>query len=493
MADIFISHSSKDSKTAMMLCEYLEDNGLTCWISSRDIAAGSDWAASISTAINAAKAFLLIYSKNSSQSEQVARELGIVETKGHIAVIPYRADETPLTGSFEYFLTSAHWIVADVKNKEYKLDDLFRDITNVQGITVRPKKKPPEEPPVTVTETKPDTAGKKPGLSKKAVAAVCGATAAGLICVGTAVFFLINGSSSEPEPVQTTTSTTAASTTAPPETTTTPDDTDDAKKKMTKTDTVTDKEVSINYSGRICRGTYTGEVDSRGIPHGQGEFNGEYNNDDGGYGKVYYKGGFDNGNCSDKMAYAEQYLSDGMKCVLRCAYENGMENGYGECVWTFPDKEDKITYRGNWKNSKYNGSGVLTTIFENGTVSKYVGNFKDGLCEGQVKHTISYPEGGVKLDYSYEGDWSAGSKEGQGSEKTVFSDGKTDSYEGGFSAGKREGHGKNTTTYSNGTVTVTEGEFSDGSPVDGTPFTNYSADGSVLKTGTWKNGKMYSD
>ena len=81
MSDVFISHSSKDKEIADKVVQYFEDKGLSCWISSRDIVPGAEWAAAISTAITASKVFLLIYTENSAASEQVVREVSLAEHK----------------------------------------------------------------------------------------------------------------------------------------------------------------------------------------------------------------------------------------------------------------------------------------------------------------------------------------------------------------------------------------------------------------------------
>ena len=71
MSDVFLSQSSKDKPIADKVCQFLEEKGLSCWIAPRNIVPGSDWAASISTAITASKVFLLIYSENAASSSQV--------------------------------------------------------------------------------------------------------------------------------------------------------------------------------------------------------------------------------------------------------------------------------------------------------------------------------------------------------------------------------------------------------------------------------------
>ena len=130
MADIFISHSSKDSAIAEIVCAQLEQKGFTCWIAPRNIIPGSEWAASISKAIFDASAVLLIYSENSAQSTQVPKELSLAESR-RIFVIPYKIDNAELTGSFEYYLTGSHWIVADPANNDYKIEELSAIVAGI--------------------------------------------------------------------------------------------------------------------------------------------------------------------------------------------------------------------------------------------------------------------------------------------------------------------------------------------------------------------------
>lgn len=129
MADVFISHSSIDKAIADKLCEELEARGLKCWIAPRDIAAGSEWAAAISDAISETKVMLLIYSHHSSQSTQVPKEINLAESWGKV-VIPYKIDDASLAGVFAYFLAGSHWIMANPAEGDYRVDELYADITD---------------------------------------------------------------------------------------------------------------------------------------------------------------------------------------------------------------------------------------------------------------------------------------------------------------------------------------------------------------------------
>ncbi len=133
MSDVFISHSSKDKEIANAVVDYLESKDIPCWIAPRDIVAGSDWAASINTAITTTKVFMLIYSENSAKSDQCVRELGVAESKKSIFVVPYKVDETALIGTYEYYLTNAHWVNANYKKNDYRFEELFVHLSGLLG------------------------------------------------------------------------------------------------------------------------------------------------------------------------------------------------------------------------------------------------------------------------------------------------------------------------------------------------------------------------
>ena len=96
-------------------------------------------------------------------------------------------------------------------------------------------------------------------------------------------------------------------------------------------------------------------------------------------------------------------------------------------VWKgFGDKDTHRTYKGEWKNAKPNGLGVIT--YTDG--HKYVGEFKDGKKHGQG--TWSSTEG-----EKHSGEWKYGKKYGQGTH--TYPNGSK--YVGEFKDGERNGQG----------------------------------------------------
>jgi type I restriction enzyme R subunit len=108
---LFISHSSQDEKSALALCEELEQASHRCWLAQRDILAGQEWADSIITAIEQSTVMLLVFSRNSHDSPQVLREVERAVAK-RVPIIPIRIDGTVPTGAMEYYVNVAHWLTA---------------------------------------------------------------------------------------------------------------------------------------------------------------------------------------------------------------------------------------------------------------------------------------------------------------------------------------------------------------------------------------------
>ena len=106
---IFICHSSKDSKLANELVEQLECSGYKCWISSRDIQAGSDWAECIYTAVTNSVALVLIFSSNANESWQIRNELDIA-TNLRIPIVPLKFEASEISKGLKYFTNSHQWL-----------------------------------------------------------------------------------------------------------------------------------------------------------------------------------------------------------------------------------------------------------------------------------------------------------------------------------------------------------------------------------------------
>jgi len=74
---IFISHASQDRASAIELVASLEARGLLCWLASRDIPVGANYAEEIFTNIRSCSAMVILLSRHSLDSKHVRRELNM--------------------------------------------------------------------------------------------------------------------------------------------------------------------------------------------------------------------------------------------------------------------------------------------------------------------------------------------------------------------------------------------------------------------------------
>ena len=82
--------------------DYLEENGLDCWMAPRDIKTSDNYAQEIMDALNEAKIVTLIFSKSSNESPYVLEELD--KAYKDKPILPFRIDDVLPKGSMEFYL-----------------------------------------------------------------------------------------------------------------------------------------------------------------------------------------------------------------------------------------------------------------------------------------------------------------------------------------------------------------------------------------------------
>jgi flagellar motor protein MotB len=109
VAQVFISHSSKDRKFARTICTALESRGLSCWIASRDVGPGENFMDAIVRAIRAAKVMVLVFSENANNSDEIKREV-VLAGNAKVTVIPVRVEDVVPGDAFAYQFATRQWI-----------------------------------------------------------------------------------------------------------------------------------------------------------------------------------------------------------------------------------------------------------------------------------------------------------------------------------------------------------------------------------------------
>lgn len=125
--DVFISHSSKDKQTSDMICRYLENAGISCWMAPRDIAPGQDWAEAIVDAISHSQIMLLVFSSHANDSTQINREISVASEE-KIPIVPFRIEDVQPSKKLRYYLSTPHWLDALPPPAEDHFDYLAKSI-----------------------------------------------------------------------------------------------------------------------------------------------------------------------------------------------------------------------------------------------------------------------------------------------------------------------------------------------------------------------------
>lgn len=129
--EVFISYSSKDVTAAQAVCHILEENGIRCWMAPRDIPPGAEYGDLIDDAIKSAAIVVILFSRFAKESDWVKGEINVAFEEQKV-IIPFRIDDTPLTGQTRVMLNQRHWIDA-YPDYRSKFHDLLRAVSSSLG------------------------------------------------------------------------------------------------------------------------------------------------------------------------------------------------------------------------------------------------------------------------------------------------------------------------------------------------------------------------
>ena len=125
--DVFICHRSLDHEIAEKLLKTIEEDGQTCWISTRNLRPDDsiNYWTNIEEAINHCKVFLVVSSREAMLSKDVQKELTIAN-KLKKEKIEYKIDDSVHTTLFKRSFDGEKWIDAIKKaNLDVLNDRLF--------------------------------------------------------------------------------------------------------------------------------------------------------------------------------------------------------------------------------------------------------------------------------------------------------------------------------------------------------------------------------
>jgi hypothetical protein len=138
----FISYASGDEAAAEQIGTYLESAGTPCWIASRDVRPGTDYAAEIIEAIERSTVLVLVLSENANSSVFVKREVERAVSKGK-QIFSVRLQDVKPSKALELFISSAEWIDAWPPPIERHLGRLAESIESAAPSSPAPLDRPP--------------------------------------------------------------------------------------------------------------------------------------------------------------------------------------------------------------------------------------------------------------------------------------------------------------------------------------------------------------
>jgi len=126
--EIFISYRRADQAWAQLLHSRLQAEGIDAWYDAQ-VGAGQDWRIATAKALEDSRIFVLLFSENAAQSDDIAKELAaaVLEKK---LIVPVRLQNIAPKGAFLYELASRNWINA-YENTEEKLAELAKGLARL--------------------------------------------------------------------------------------------------------------------------------------------------------------------------------------------------------------------------------------------------------------------------------------------------------------------------------------------------------------------------
>lgn len=109
--NVFISYCRENRPDADKVCDFLEQNKISCWIAPRNIPGGMEWPEAIVEGIKGSRIMLVLLSVHTQRSKQIGRELTLA-SDNDLTVITVRLDNVPAPDRLQYFTSNLQWIDA---------------------------------------------------------------------------------------------------------------------------------------------------------------------------------------------------------------------------------------------------------------------------------------------------------------------------------------------------------------------------------------------
>ena len=111
MKQVFISYPSPSKEAAQEITDYLEKNGINCFIAPRDIEGGKTYASALMSALDECNLVLLVASEAINDSEHVLNEVDAIVNKKK-PLLPVFIEKFEMKDEYRYYLGRKQWVEA---------------------------------------------------------------------------------------------------------------------------------------------------------------------------------------------------------------------------------------------------------------------------------------------------------------------------------------------------------------------------------------------
>jgi len=133
-AEVFVSYASEDRERILDLVESLSGAGVSVWIDQMGIEGATMWSQEIVEAIDGCKVLILAISQQSTESENVVKELALASERRK-KILPVCLESSGIPKSMEYQLAGIQRVEYFAEEKEQGLQAMIRSLAKL-GVTV---------------------------------------------------------------------------------------------------------------------------------------------------------------------------------------------------------------------------------------------------------------------------------------------------------------------------------------------------------------------
>ena len=144
MKRIYVSYAYKDKDKAASIVNFLEKNGLKCFIAPRDVDDTTSYAKTLITAIKNSPLCLVLMSKAANESEHLLSEVDAM-VSNRIPVLPVFIEEVQLRDDFRYYLGRKHWVIAYPDEISTYFEKIYKTVSGFAVEAVNEKERAEHE------------------------------------------------------------------------------------------------------------------------------------------------------------------------------------------------------------------------------------------------------------------------------------------------------------------------------------------------------------